>query len=208
MSRIFTPIAALFAVSLFLSCACAQAKTPSAGSDQSQIDGICKIVTGELWNRTDYYFDAGDYPRSIALDRVITAADPQFMEAYVTGAWLMDSLGDKKDAEAFYTQCVTNNPKHSYGYYNLGWFYYNSLKNYPKALTIFQADVKTPDADVNDWKMLAHSYEKLGQYDRALAVWKQTKKLYPNGPAVDFNLAQAEQRAQQHPVNLPAKTTP
>lgn len=208
MSRLIAPIAATFAVLLFLFCGAVQAKTASTSSDQAQIDGICSIVAGDLWNRTDYYFDAGDYPRAIALDRVIAVAEPQFMDSYVTGAWLMDSMGDRKDAEAFYRDCVINNPRRSYGYYNLGWFYYNSLKDYPKALATFQADVKTPDADVNDWKMLAHCYEKLGNYNQALVVWKQTAKLYPTGPAVQFNLAQAEQRVKQPAHDTGAKTTP
>lgn len=197
--RFTAPMAAFLAASAFLVCAAAQAKQPAStpGYDPTQVEGVCQYAALGLWNKADGDFDAGDYPRAVALDRIIVGAVPWFIEAYATGAWLLDSMGDKTDAEAFYKLAIDRNPKNSDAYYNLGFFYFNSLHDYNKARAVFQADVETPTADVNDWKMLAHCYEHLHQYDKALAVWEETKKLYPNGPAVDFNLAQAKRRAAQ-----------
>lgn len=163
-------------------------KHTSAPYRQIQVDGICAHVAIDLWQRADDYFHAGDYPRAIATDRIITADEPTFLEAYATGGWLLESDGDLADAEAYYKEGVDNNPTHSYAYYNLGFFYFNTMHNYPMAVQTFKSDVKTSDAEANDWKMLAHSYERVGQLDQAVSAWRIIKKRYPTAPAVDYNL--------------------
>ena len=73
---------------------------PTAPQQQVQANGIVSGVVDTLWNQTDRYWHGGDYPRIVALDRIITEADPQFLEAYSNGGWLMDSLGRTDDAQA------------------------------------------------------------------------------------------------------------
>jgi len=117
----------------------------------------------------------------------------------------MESDGDLADAEAYYKEGVDNNPDHSYMYYQLGFFYFNTKHDYPMALREFKNDVKTPDAEANDWKMLAHPYERTGQIDQAVSVWKLIKQRFPTAPAVDYNLnkdlkLQAAQQGQAPPA--------
>ena len=53
------------------------------------------------------------------------------------------------------------------------------------------------DADLNLWKMLAHSYEKAGQWDTAVETWQQTRARFPHGLSVDRLLAEAERKRRQ-----------
>ncbi len=174
----------------------ASAAPPSAAQSQSQIqvDGIIARVVDKLWTQTDEYWHDGDYPRIVALDRVITQADPQFLEAYSNGGWLMDSLGRTTDAEAFYKLGITNNPHSAYAYWNLGFFYFNTTKDYAKAAHVFEMDTRQPDADLNDWKMRGHAQEKAGQWDQAVATWHTIKAKWPNGLGVDRLLREAEEK--------------
>ena len=110
------------------------------------------------------YWHHGDYPRIIALDRISTQIDPHFLECYETGGWLMESMGNLKDAEAYYRQGVANNPDTSELYYHLGFFYFNTLHDYHQAVNTFRQGISQSDADINDWRMLAHSYEHAGEY--------------------------------------------
>ena len=175
-----------------------QAAPPTARQQQIQADGIVSGVVGTLWDQTDEYWHAGDYPRMVALDRVITEADPQFLEAYSNGGWLMDSLGRTADAEAYYTLGTRNNPHAEYAYWNLGFFYFNTPHNYQAAAQAFQKAVRLPGADVRDWKMLGHSCEKAGHWDDALSVWQQARSRYPHDPSIPRLLAemQAKRRAR------------
>ena len=170
---------------------------PTAAQQQIQAGGIVSGVVTRLWDQTDVLWHHGDYPRIIAVDRIITEADPKFLEAYSNGGWLMDSLGRTQDAEAYYTLGTRNNPHAEYAYWNLGFFYFNTPHDYPAAALAFRSAVRQPDADLNDWKMLAHSYEKAQQWDLAVSTWQQTRARYPHGVGVDRLLAEAVQKRRQ-----------
>ena len=187
------------------------ANAQTAAQQQRQAGGIVSGVVDRLWDQTDVYWHSGDYPRIIALDRVITEADPQFLEAYSNGGWLMDSLGRTQDAQAYYTLGTRNNPHAEYAYWNLGFFYFSTAHDYPAAARAFRQAVQQPDADLKDWKMLAHSYEKAQQWDLAVSTWQQTRARYPHGSSVDRLLAEAvRKRKQAHlgqaPTNSAAPT--
>ena len=156
-------------------------RPPTQAEQRIQADGIVAGVVDRLWNQGDVYWHAGDYPRIVALDRLITQADPQFLEAYSTGGWLMDSLGRTGDAEAFYTLGTRNNPRSAYAYWNLGMFYFTTKHDYPSAAIALKHDAEQAASDLNDWKMLAHAQEHAGQWDRAVATWHEIKRRWPNG---------------------------
>jgi len=170
---------------------------PTPAQQQRQATGIVSGVVDHLWNQADTYWHGGDYPRIVALDRIITEADPQFLEAYSNGGWLMDSLGRTGDALAYYMLGTRNNPHAEYAYWNLGFFYFSTAHDYPAAARAFRHAVQQPDADLRDWKMLAHSYEKSSQWDAAVSTWQQTRARYPHGLSVDRLLAEAEQKRRQ-----------
>lgn len=187
---------ALFAAAVPSSAQAAPAASPAvpATASQIQVDGITARVVDKLWNQTDDYWHDGDYPRIVALDRVITQADPQFLEAYSNGGWLMDSLGRTGDAESYYKLGIANNPRSAYAYWNLGFFYFNTTKDYAKAARAFEQDTQQPDASLNDWKMRGHAQEKAGQWDKAVATWRTIKAKWPNGLSVDRLLREAEEK--------------
>lgn len=165
-----------------------------AAAGNVQVDGIFDSFVDDLWKQGDNYWHEGDYPRIIALDRIAVQADPHFVECYSTGGWLMESLGRNSDAEAFYQQAIANNQDDSYAYYSLGMFYYNTLKDYHASLAVFQRDAKVADSEDKDYKMLAHSYERIGDWASAIVVWKTIKKRWPKSPAVDYGLNRAQKR--------------
>ena len=192
-------LASLFLTLLLLSVTvgpsrAARRHTNVPQNQQIQVEGVVGGVVSKLWNQTDHWWHEGDYPRIVALDRIITEADPQFLEAYSNGGWLMDSLGRTRDAEVYYTQGTKNNPHASYAFWNLGFFYFNSAHDYAAAARAFKSDVQQADADLNDWKMLGHSQEKSGQWDDAVATWHTIKARWPNGMSVDRLLRQAEDK--------------
>lgn len=190
-------LAALAALSLSPAQAAGRRRSPPLSPPASspiQVEGVVAGVVDRLWRQTDEYWHGGDYPRIVALDRVITEADPQFLEAYSAGGWLMDSLGRTQDAEAFYKLGVARNPHAAYAYWNLGFFYFNTTKDYAQAARVFQMDTRQAGADLNDWKMRAHAEEKAGQWNQAVATWHTIKAKYPNGLAVDRLLRESEQK--------------
>jgi len=192
MKQLFAALALTFCCLLAVPAHAARQASSTADETydecMTQSDGITDSLVDKLWRQVDDYFHHGDYPRIIGLDRIITQADPNFVECYSTGGWLMDSLGRKSDAEAFYQEGCRNNPGSSPMYYSLGMFYYNSIHDYSAAVSVYQRDTQIMDSDINDWKMLAHSYERAKKIDKAVDTWKTIKTRWPDGPAVQANL--------------------
>ena len=114
----------------------------------------------------------------------------------------MESLGNLDDAEDYYTQGAARNPYVADAYWNLGFFYFSTRHDYPQAARILKMDTAEHGADINDWKMLAHSYEKMNDWDDAVATWRQIAARWPKGLSVDRLL----QRALDH--QRAASTTP
>ncbi len=168
----------------------APAKETTASSP-IQVTGILGQVADKLAAQRDVYWHRGDYPRIIALDRISTQIDPHYLECYETGGWLMESLGDLNEAEAYYRQGVANNPRTSEPYFHLGFFYFNTRRDYRRAANVFRQGTRQKDADINDWKMLAHSYDQAHEYDLSVATWRHIKARWPQGVAVDHNLSEA-----------------
>jgi tetratricopeptide (TPR) repeat protein len=118
--------------------------------------------------------------------------DYSYLEGYSNGGWLMESLGDNKNAEAFYRLGVRRNPDRSFMGYQLGFFYFNTLHNYPKAVSVMSRVITLKDTSDVDFKLLAYSYRRMHKYKQALAVWKEIKTRFPNSVAVDHNLQEAQ----------------
>ena len=193
------PIPLLAALLLSAASAYAAPTKAAHASSPAQVDGILDRVVDQLAAQRDVYWHHGDYPRIIALDRIITQADPHYLECYETGAWLMESQGDVKDAEAYYQENVANNPDTSESYFHLGFFYFNTLHDYPKAAETFRQGTGQADADINDWKMLAHAYEHAHEYAPAVETWQHIKAQWPDGLGVDHNLSRALAMQQAAP---------
>lgn len=170
---------------------------PTQAAQRVQVDGVVAGVVDRLWNQGDVYWHAGDYPRIIALDRIVTQADPQFLEAYATGGWLMDSLCRTDDAEAYYTLGARNNPHSAYASWNLGLFYFMTKHDYPAAALALKHDTEQAGADLNDWKMFAHAQEHARQWDKAFATWHEIKRRWPKGMSVDRLLRESEEKRQK-----------
>ena len=168
------------------------AENRTEAESETQVDGMSLDTENALINRTDFYWHHGDYPRIIALDRVVTEIDPQNIDVYGTGGWLMESDGDNVDAEAYYALGMQRNPTSSDAAFALALFYYNTLREYKKAEQVLTRSVRDPDAGVLDWKMLAHTYEAEGNYDKAVATWKHIQLDYPTTPALHSNLNRDE----------------
>jgi len=175
----------LFALTTFTHAAIVNV---SAGYSETQVGGITSTVVDGLWSRSDYWWHHGDYPRIIALDRLITEADPNFLEPYSNGGWLMDSLGDTKDAERYYRLGAERNPDKSYLWFSLGFFYYNSMKDYPDAIMTFKRAADAPDGGPKSLKMLAHSYERNNQLGEAVNIWQSLHTKYPGDAVILLNL--------------------
>ncbi len=168
--------------------------------------GFRKVAANLLWIEVDRYWHQGNMYRMITLMRTCVALDPEFIEAYLIGAWhlaynatahMPDTpwpqrewhpehevcLGEKErfyyHAVDFLKDGIRRNPRNYRLYFDLGFSVYKQkLDDYPNAVKYLAEAIRVPH---DRWvpRQLFLCYELNGQYEEALAGWTDYIKRYP-----------------------------
>jgi len=157
--------------------------------------GLREVVAGALWVRADEFFHRGQYEPIVPLVRLVTWLDPHQIDVYSTGAWHLDynfvdsqQRSDRRyipPAIALLEEGIANNSDIYDLYFELGWTHYlQKIRDYGKAAEWIEKAAEKPAKDPNTGekaerpafvdRMLAHAYEKAGQFDKAERQWEKT----------------------------------
>ncbi len=184
-TRFAVPLMLAIAISLtaFAAPLCAQTGRPKAKSASRKIaaplegagkvDAIAADVFDGLNAVIDMHFHKGEYNHIVNLSRMVVAAQPDNLETYANAGWLLWSMDRDTEAVALYEQGAKANPGTAYMYDELGQYYYNRKKDYPRAVAYYEQAASKPDCSPITLHMLAHAYERNKQMDMALATWKR-----------------------------------
>jgi tetratricopeptide (TPR) repeat protein len=165
----------------------------SAAQSQAVVSRVLDEVTDLVWTHGDYYWHEGRYEDQVGICRLVRSLDPGYAEAYSSGAWLLENLGRDDEALALYREGARAVPNDWHTHHDLGYFYYQH-KRYPEAIeSLKKAVALGPPAFV--WHILAHSYNKSGDREQAIATWRRCLKLYPDDGAAQANLRRLEERS-------------
>jgi tetratricopeptide (TPR) repeat protein len=169
----------------------------------TQVDGMTNRVLDQLWENTDHYWHEGDYNRIVALIRVVMEGDPSDYEAPSSGAWLLWSMGDKPAANALLARSVAISPRPWVAHYAFGEQLF-IRREYKDAIPHLQVTTKYPKVPSSAWKMLAHSYDKTGQYQKSLDCWQTVVKRFPDDVAGPPNLRRLQAKVSSKAAPKPA----
>lgn len=175
-----------------------RASSAPAATGPAKVDAMDAAITDGLRVMSDRHWHKGEYCHLINLSRIIVAADPRDVETYADAGYLLWSMDRNDEAVALYEQGVADNPQTSYMYDELGWFYANRKKDYPRAVTYYEKAAAAHDGNQMDiLHGLAHAYEKTGQYDKALKVWKRAAATIPGDGAAKMHLERVRRILEQ-----------
>ena len=65
------------------------------------------------------------------------------------------------------------------------------------ALAEIERDPGNVQSYYNPYRILLETYDNLHEYDKALALWQDLKKLYPNDPSIDANIRKYQRLVEQ-----------
>lgn len=154
--------------------------------------GMREAVASMLWVRTDELFHTGNYEAILPLVRLVTWLDPHQIDVYSTGAWHLDYNFTDKDqrsdrryippAIALMEEGINNNREIYDLYFDLAWTHYLQKVKDPRAAALWmEKAVAKRGMDPNTGRtiprpafvdrMLAHTYEKAGMFDKAEKQW-------------------------------------
>ncbi len=171
--------------------------------------GFRKIAASLIWLEVDRYWHQGLLYRMVPLMRTCVTLDPNFVEAYLIGAWhlaynatakLIDTPQHLKKWNPKYKACVgeketfyylaidflkkgiRHNPRDYKLYFDLGFaIYKNKMNDYPNAVRYLTEAVRVPH---ERWvrRQLYICQELNDQYEEALQGWEDYKKRFPDNP--------------------------
>lgn len=173
--------------------------------------GFRKMAANLLWLQADKMWHAGDYYRMVPIMRTTVALDPSFIDAYLIGAWHMAYNATASlpvtpvelrrydpefnarvgEREAFYYRAIDfledgirKNPDNYKLYFDLGFAIYGEkLDDQAKAVKWLSEAIKRQH---DRWvpRMLYQSMRKNGQYEEAIAGYKDYLEKHPENPNV------------------------
>ena len=162
----------------------------------ASLAGFKEVIAGVLWVRADDFFHTGNFEAIVPIVRLVTWLDPHNIEVYSTGAWHLDynfvdanEMSDKRyipASIALMKEGVANNPNTWDLYFDLAWTHYNKkLSDYQSGLKYMLLAAQHDGRDANTGKvvvrpayvdrMIAHQYELVGDFDKAIEQWKYAR---------------------------------
>lgn len=158
---------------------------PKKKQDARQ-DLIWDSAHNRFVDQLDYWWDDGDFPRAIQLLRMMTDVQPSDYEIATDLGWMLENVEQYDDALAVYVKFRKDNPNIADAPFPEANFYYKQ-KLYAKVPPLLEGSLaKKPHP--NSWRILGHSYEKMGMLADSKRVWTSYLKLFPNDDPARNNL--------------------
>ncbi len=119
--------------------------------------------------------------------------NPQHIRAYATGAfWLAFYLNKVDVGLHFIDEGIRNNPDDYKGYFTKGRIIFTKKRDLPLAKQYFkkasELEIKDDEDFQETFRYLAFTYELLGDFEQAVAIWQKLHTKFPNEPKIEWEL--------------------
>ncbi|HVT10665.1 MAG TPA: hypothetical protein VHE55_00230 [Fimbriimonadaceae bacterium] len=163
--------------------AMSSAQTP----EPKRIQAIWDAAQDRIARQTDAWFKAGDYPRTVQLLRLHYSLDPTNYENGTNLGFMLENVEEYDQALAVYIQLRTTNPGEPDDAWPEANFYFKK-KAYAKIPPILEPTIKDHDPHPNNYRTLAHAYEKMNMLVDSKRVWELYLSKHPDDLAAKANL--------------------
>lgn len=165
---------------------------PAAKPNPQRLTEIWRAAHERMEKQNDFWFDQGDFPRCIHSLRFLNSVFPQDYETATSLGWLLESTEQYQDALIAYVRFKKENPSDPDAPYPEANFYFMK-RVYAKVPTLLEPTLKSkPHA--NSFRILAHSYERLGLLSDSKRVWDAYIALTPEDGAAKNNRTRVEKK--------------
>jgi tetratricopeptide (TPR) repeat protein len=165
---------------------------PKTGADDQRLQQIWRHVENRMTDQDDIWFGLGDYLACINLLRYMNSESPTDYEYATNLGWMLENVENYDQALVVYVRYRKDNTGMPDAPFPEANFYF-SRKAYAKVPPLLEGSI-VQKPHPNSYRLLAHSYEKLGLLPDALKVWKQLVSDHPEDGAAKVNLKKTEDR--------------
>ncbi len=150
------------------------------------------LVYLAIW-RGDQYFMTGQYKDGLRSYRKAILLDPKNADVHDSLSYVYQRLSEPDNAIKEMNKAITLKPKDSKYRLNLARVLLFE-KDYRAAITQLEAARRLAPKDLSIWNMLAIAYDKNGQPGKAVQVFHEMQRIFPNAKGLDERIAEIERR--------------
>jgi tetratricopeptide (TPR) repeat protein len=168
------------------------ASITAQGAQPGRTAEVLAAMDARLRAQTDVWFKEGDYPRVVQLLRVRAEYNIADFETWTDLGWMLENTARRDEALAVYVRFRNANPDDPDSAFPEANFYFR-LRLYAKVPPLIE-----PKLDLrphgNSWRILAHSYERMGLLLDSRRIWERYIAINPEDGAARNNLRRVQQR--------------
>ena len=175
---------------VFLSLGGVASATPQAS--KQRLDEIWEAVDNRISQQIDIWFDDGDYPKSIHMLVFEAEYSPHNYDVITNLGWMQENVEEWDAALATYQQYRRNNPQdrdRALAEAN----YLFRRKKYDTIPALLEPLLKEKPHP-NNFRILAHTYERQKKFADAKRVWMALVALDPQDKTAALNLKRVEKK--------------
>lgn len=159
---------------------------------QAAIDGAMR---NRIADQTDIWFDDGDFPRIIQLLKALYEFSPTDYEVATDLGWMLENVEQYDAALATYVRYRKENAAMPDAAIPEANFYF-MRRLYSKVPPILEKSIG-PTLHPNGFRILGHSYDRLGMLNDSRRVWKLYTDRYPQDLRAKENLRRVEDKIKK-----------
>jgi tetratricopeptide (TPR) repeat protein len=156
---------------------------------------IESAMRNRIADQTDIWFDDGDFPRIIQLLQALYEFTPADYEVATDLGWMLENVEQYDAALATYVRYRKENVADPDAAIPEANFYFKR-RLFSKVPPILEKRVG-PNLHPNGFRILGHSYDRLGMLNDSRRVWKMYTDRYPQDLRAKENLKRVEQKIKQ-----------
>lgn len=164
--------------------------SPSSSSLTSQQEVINHLVTMH-YNMGCNYQEEGNLEAAISCYKNALNTDHLYCDAQYNLANALQLSGRIREAEEEYKKTINLNPHHQLAYYNLGYLYFNDLKDPWKGIEMLKKSLEIDPNDVDAQINMALALNDLGMLDDVIKCYRYIIEHNSNCVMAHFNLGNA-----------------
>lgn len=155
-------------------------------------EAIKTALINRISIQNDFWYDEGDFPRVVELLRYAYELNPSDYEIATNLGWMLENLEMYGEALAVYQRFRKENPNDPDAPFPEANFYF-FRKAYNKIPPLLEKTLdKNPHP--NSFRILAHSYDRMGMVKDCVRVWTLYVKLHPEDARGKENLKNAQEK--------------
>ena len=162
---------------------------------KQRLDAIWSALDDRVTQQSDVWFEEGDFPKSIHILEMQATYSPHDYEVVTNLGWMQENVEEWDTALATYKTYLRNNPQDKDRALPEATYLFNRRRyaEVPPVLEPVIAGKPHP----NNYRLLAHAYEKLKKYKDAKRIWVALIARDPRDLMAVANLKKVEKKLSQ-----------